>query len=193
MTIIFLYNEKGVIMKLKEFLMLICFGLILFVSSISFAEFYKYKDLNGVLRFTDNLSEVPEEQRPKADIYKEYVPVKPDTNAELQKAIQSTENQSQDTTKNSKELQIQVLGNKIAKIQEDLQKEYQQLVKKKKALEALDQKAGPKRSTHIQYLNEHAAQLNKDIRTYNQKKETCLEAITEYQKKIKLLSENGNE
>ena len=28
-----------------------------------FAEFYKYKDANGVLRFTDNLLEVPKDQR----------------------------------------------------------------------------------------------------------------------------------
>ncbi len=39
------------------------------VSVSAFAEFYRYKDKNGVTRFTDNLAEVPEDQRPK--IYKE--------------------------------------------------------------------------------------------------------------------------
>ena len=34
------------------------------------AEFYKYRDKNGVLRFTDDLSVVPPNQRPKVDTYK---------------------------------------------------------------------------------------------------------------------------
>jgi len=33
------------------------------------AEFYRYKDANGVLRFTDNLAEVPDDQKPK--VYEE--------------------------------------------------------------------------------------------------------------------------
>jgi predicted transcriptional regulator len=180
-------------MKFIKLFPIIGLVLIIIVSSICFAEFYKYKDSNGVLRFTDNLAEVPEGQRPKADIYKEYVPEKPDTSKELQNEIQSSEEKLQDTTNNSKEIQIKVLGDKIAKIQKNLQKEYQQLIEKKKALEAMDQKAGQKDSTHIQYLNEQAAQLNKDIKTYNQKKETCLKAIMEYQKQLKLLSTTGNE
>jgi len=171
---------------------MLCFGLILFISSICVAEFYKYKDVNGVLRFTDNLAEVPEGQRPKADIYKEYVPEKPDTSEELQKAIQSAEQQSQHTNQ-SKERQIQFLGNKIAKIQEDLQKEYKQLIAKKKALEALDQKNGKKKSTQIQYLKEQADQLNNAIKTYNQKKISCMKAINEYQKQLKLLSAQSKE
>jgi hypothetical protein len=37
----------------------------------AFAEFYKYRDENGVLRFTDDLSMVPPDQRPKIDTYEE--------------------------------------------------------------------------------------------------------------------------
>ncbi len=35
------------------------------------AEFYKYKDANGILHFTDDLNEVPEDQRPDVWRYKE--------------------------------------------------------------------------------------------------------------------------
>lgn len=43
-----------------------------------FAEFYKYKDANGVLRFTDNLLEVPKDQREKIQTYKEVVTPEPE-------------------------------------------------------------------------------------------------------------------
>jgi len=184
-------------MKNNKVLITAYIVLILFLSTICFAEFYKYKDSNGYLRFTDNLAEVPEDQRPKADKYKEYVPKKPDTNAELNKAIQATEKQSNqklpDAATQPKEIQIQNLGNKISKIQEDLQKEYQQLIAKKKAIEVLDQKAGPKKAAQMQLLKEQAEQLNKDIKAYNQKKEICIKAIKEYQRKIQMLSAKGIE
>lgn len=37
----------------------------------SWGEFYRYRDANGVLRFTDNIAEVPENQRPKVKQYGE--------------------------------------------------------------------------------------------------------------------------
>lgn len=39
--------------------------------SHAFAEYYRYRDKNGVLRFTDNLAEVPADQRPEMKRYKE--------------------------------------------------------------------------------------------------------------------------
>ena len=45
--------------------------ILLLVPALSFAEFYKYRDKDGVLRFTDNLVDVPEDQRPKVDNYSE--------------------------------------------------------------------------------------------------------------------------
>ena len=42
------------------------------------AEYYKYKDANGVLRFTDNLLEVPENQRGDIQAYQEVVTPEPE-------------------------------------------------------------------------------------------------------------------
>jgi len=175
-------------MKHKKLMIIINIVLILLVSSLCFAEFYKYKDSNGYLRFTDNLAEVPEDQRPKADTYKEYVPKKTASEVALKQAIEDTEKKLQGAPPETEELKIQILGNKIKKIRDDLHKEYQQLVSKKKALEALDQKAGPKNSKQIRYLNDQAEQLNLAINAYNKKKETFVDAMNEYQKQIKLLS-----
>jgi membrane-associated HD superfamily phosphohydrolase len=173
--------------------------MMVFHSPNLFAEFYKYKDSTGVLRFTDNLSEVPENQRKSVDKYKEYVPPPPPvedidindltvdttTKPEPQKSIKIPLNQQ--SQKDQKSLKIQVLGNKISTIKENLEKEYQQLLKEKKSLEALDKKPGKKKSTDIALLQKKADQLNKKINAYNQKKTTYLKAIKKYQEKIKLL------
>lgn len=45
--------------------------LFLIAPSLVSAEFYKYRDENGVLRFTDNLQEVPESQREGVQQYHE--------------------------------------------------------------------------------------------------------------------------
>jgi chromosome segregation ATPase len=41
------------------------------------AEYYKYKDTNGVFRFTDNLLDVPKDQRENIQAYKEAVTPEP--------------------------------------------------------------------------------------------------------------------
>lgn len=45
--------------------------ILLLVPALSFAEFYKYRDKDGILRFTDNLVDVPADQRPKVHSYSE--------------------------------------------------------------------------------------------------------------------------
>ena len=53
-------------------IMMIVMGLML-IPGFCFAEFYKYRDANGVLRFTDNLADVPVEQRESVQEYQEVV------------------------------------------------------------------------------------------------------------------------
>lgn len=49
---------------------IIALALIL-VPLLSSAEFYKYRDESGVLRYTDDISKIPEDQRPRIDTYNE--------------------------------------------------------------------------------------------------------------------------
>jgi hypothetical protein len=46
-------------------------SLLLLATDSSFAEFYKYRDENGVVRFTDNILEVPKSQQIKVETYPE--------------------------------------------------------------------------------------------------------------------------
>ncbi len=60
---------------LSRFLLVVILGL--FTVAYASAEFYKYRDKNGVLHFTDNLGEVPADQRSKIKRYQETPAVKP--------------------------------------------------------------------------------------------------------------------
>lgn len=43
--------------------------------SLSAAQFFKYRDETGAIRFTDDISQVPPEQRPQVKLYEESVSV----------------------------------------------------------------------------------------------------------------------
>ena len=60
-------------------LLLGALAMILCLPASSSAEFYKYRDANGNLRFTDNLAEVPPDQRPEVDRYKQVEDFRPPT------------------------------------------------------------------------------------------------------------------
>ena len=57
-------------MKRTCMLIGLCLAVLLLANPV-LGEFYKYRDRNGVLRFTDNLADVPVDQRPDAQSYKE--------------------------------------------------------------------------------------------------------------------------
>jgi hypothetical protein len=56
------------------------------------AEYYKYKDANGIIRFTDNLLNVPKDQRQSVQAYKEAVTPEPklETSDELKEETTSS-------------------------------------------------------------------------------------------------------
>jgi hypothetical protein len=59
-------------MKLKYIIITCC--LYLAAASVVFAEYYEYTDKNGVKYFTDDVSEIPKDQRPGLNVYKSIEP-----------------------------------------------------------------------------------------------------------------------
>jgi len=55
--------------RMKHFVFMAMMGLF-FLSHPAWAETYRYKDAGGVVRFTDNLADVPEKQRAGMSVYK---------------------------------------------------------------------------------------------------------------------------
>lgn len=91
-------------MVARIFLLLVALSLI---PMPVFAEFYKYKDANGVLRFTDNLLEVPKDQREKIQTYKEVVTPEPEpdiSDAQIEDAALKNQNNRAEQINNEREV-----------------------------------------------------------------------------------------
>ncbi len=120
--------------------------ILLALPALALAEIYKYRDQNGILRFTDNLTEVPLAQRENVDQYQE-IKAREDV-AEPAPDNATEQAAGQDPQAAEKAL----LDEKGA-----LDIEYNQLVEMRKSLEAAPQTGTPE---------EIAAHENK-VRDYN--------------------------
>ena len=116
--------------------------IVMLIPTLSHAEFYKYRDASGALRFTDNLAEVPKDQRPKVQKYKEpddYLTPEQKA-AKLKAARESTDTASpgQKTTSLEK---TQATRMDLNKKKMALDQEYGELMKTKEALMAGENEA----------------------------------------------------
>jgi len=132
------------------------------------AEIYKYRDQNGVLRFTDNLTEVPIDQRENIQQYRE---IKTAPSATEQSTINAEA--AQDPKAMEKELTDEkgVLDN-----------EYNQLMALRSSIEAAPQPGTPEEiAAHEQKIKNYNAQL----KIYEVKQKAFREKVAEYQKAAK--------
>lgn len=140
----------------------------LFTSS-AFAEFYKYTDESGAVRFTDNLADVPEEQRQKIPGYKEsQTPETADTDAG-----------NNETADNAAELSVE----KIRALKEELDKERTQLTEERNAIREARKKEGITKDEQIE-LNEKTEALNLRITEFEKKQEEYRNRVAEFNRQI---------
>jgi hypothetical protein len=103
---------------MRCFLWTLVFSLLL-ISHSSFAEFYKYRDENGVVRYTDNPLEIPKDQQENVEAYREI--------KVLEAAGEAAKVESMDD-----------IGEKLRAQKMILDKEYQGLVAERQQLEQED-------------------------------------------------------
>jgi len=154
-------------MKLKSVFLICC--LVLASASFVMAEYYQYVDKDGMKHFTDDLSQVPKDQRPNLKTYQTIQP--------------PPENESPDTKMpgSNNALAIEAL------LAEDnrLKKEYNALNKKKEALIKQEKTlSGEEYNTRITGLNLEIKQYQKKFEEYNNR-------VKEYNKQA--LSSETNE
>ena len=139
------------------------------------AEIYKYRDQNGVLRFTDNLTEVPVAQRENIDQYQE-IKTAPDVaeqapdNASGQAAVQD----------------VQAVEKELMDEKGVLDIEYSQLTEMRNSLEAAPQPGTPEEiAAHKKKIQDYNIQLKiyeVKVKAFREKVQAYQEAATESSK-----------
>lgn len=161
------------------------------------AEFYRYTDENGTVRFTDDLSVVPADQRPEISTYSE-----PDDKlTEEEKAAkqaarqQAIKNQApklpEEDSKSAapgasnagSEKEYQAAKSRLDKMRGELDQEYEEIMAEVKEVE--DLKKNVKRASATRALNSRIRELNTRIATYQQQRQAYeQEAAAVEQKRV---------
>ena len=161
--------------------------LIISFSSPATAEFYKYIDNNGSIRFTDDYSTVPRNQRTNTERYDEYENRQEPASASIV-GKKGYENPQVLSNKSKKELEglnakddldeiqkrLVIKNQEMALEYKTLQKERQALVDKQKSLTLKDMKQ----------LNENISMFNEKIESFRKKREALNKEIEQYNTKV---------
>jgi chromosome segregation ATPase len=151
--------------------MLILMTLISLVPIPACAEFYKYRDANGVLRFTDNLMEVPEDQRENLKSYTEVVTPeeKPQISESAKKAA---------ALKNRNSRIDQMNGER-----ESLAQSFNELETERKAI--LESAPDPQDQEAYEAHRQRIMTFNEKIKAYEEKRKQFQEKIDAFNAEVK--------
>lgn len=152
--------------------------LIICLSGPVSADFYKYTDQDGNIRFTDDLSKVPKDQRTNVTSYEESESAQPtavpvDKKETGQQPIEKKPETDNDTDAQSKQIQSR---------KDELDKEYHALMREKARLEA--EAENPKSAEEIVQFNRKVSDLNKNISQYDQKRKALHADIEAYNARV---------
>lgn len=127
--------------------MMVLVGLAL-IPGLCFAEFYKYRDANGVLRFTDNLQEVPPAQRPAVQSYQETV----------------TPEETREPLEGAEKPDLNVRAQQLNEERDSLAKEFAELEKERQAIEAVTRE--PQNDAEYEAYKTRVDTFNQRIKAY---------------------------
>ena len=132
------------------------------------AEIYKYRDHNGVLRFTDNLAEVPSAQRETVEQYQE---IRPTAGTVEQTPAPASE---KDAARDARSVEKELTHEKGA-----LDHEYSQLMEMRKSIEGAPQ---PVTSEEMDAHNKEVQDYNIQLKIYEAKLKAFREKLEAYHK-----------
>ena len=134
-------------MKFK-YVFIVCFFYILSVASV-YAEYYKWIDQSGTVHYTDDISTIPKDKRPDLDVYKG---IETDKNKNIEK----------DSVK-----QNSITAESLVVKKDELDNEYDAILKKKQALVEKQKDIGQKKyNVLVEKLNLEIQEYQKKVKAY---------------------------
>lgn len=154
------------------------------------AEFYKYVDENGNIRFTDDITVVPRDQREKLREYEDYVnesdedstPPDADSAAPAAETPEPEPEQAQGTNE-----EITAQGKRLEKEKAALDTEYKALMDARRMLE--ERRGEFRTKSAIKEYETQILELNKRNAAYEAKRQAYDQEALEYNTKIDQLRE----
>jgi len=138
------------------------------------ADFYKYVDQNGVTRYTDNLADIPEDQRPKIKTFSgtEDEPAYGKSVKESHREPDKLQ-KGQQAANVKKKRQVSTRGGSKAKqmrqTRDALESEHSALMKEKEALVA--KRATLRTATEVRAYQNEVTRLNQKIATFEKRRD----------------------
>jgi len=163
---------------------LLIFAIILVVAPAS-AEYYKYIDSSGKVRYTDDLNQVPQDQRAGAQTFTEIK----DQSEQTQPETQATDGDSEQNMPQTSELEQ--TKTRLDAEKKTLDETYKQLMEQRKQLE--DVKASAKSPKEIKEYNEKVTELNEKIQEYENRRLQFNTDIDAYNSKVEVLNQKANQ
>lgn len=169
----------------KQILIFIVLAVFMVSASVS-AQYYQYRDSSGNLRFTDDISQVPESQR---DDVKEYESVKTKPGAAPFPAAREDGKKAPDA--GTWDGQLRITAEELDRENKKLQQTFDELQKQKAALE---KKASDKMSPdESRAYNQEIRRLNGKIEQYQKQRNAYVEKMDRFESQFRKNDNGGAE
>lgn len=166
-------------------------GLFLFIAGLPSArgEFYKYRDAQGVVRYTYDLAEVPEDQRPEVKTFEEEVPAAQTTPSEVTKDQERGQDKDGagigDESKVDEQRieDLRQMKKELDKEFADLMEEKYRLLKEKQKIDKLNK--GPDHKAAVAKYNKKVQGLNDKIADHQKRNDAYKKEYEALEKALK--------
>ncbi len=142
------------------------------------AQFYRYTDESGNVRYTDDLSQIPEDQRKKVPGYYESQGQETQTAPEPE-----PEAAGPDVSGIESEDELEQASQELQAMKTELQQEYDALVKTQEEL--MPDKAVTQSQAVAKKYKQDRARLEEQVRQYEKKREAYEQAVKAYNDKVR--------
>ena len=154
----------------KPIVACLVFIVLLMLTATASAQIYKYIDENGQKRWTDDLSQVPREQRETAEKFQDAGDISQEatTNQANSETIETPETDQTDGN-------VELTRESLTKEKSELENQYQLLMEERKQIEQMKSKKGDATQR---------AEVNEKISAYNEKIKEYETQLTAYKSKV---------